>query len=302
MTARWPGGVMLRLATSRRFGGVISLFRNSNPRPAGTPLPDWRSAALPAEVGRAPTMLMRAEQQLLYSLARDYFRNEGVIVDAGCFLGGSTLALATGLRDNPRFQAAPRRPLIHSYDLFAIEPWTIGVFFPKGTPETDGFEPVFRDHIAPVADLVAVHAGDVTKAPVPDEPVEILFIDLAKHWTVSDYMVRAFFPKLVPGHSIVIQQDYLYHSWTGWLPVTMEFFADYFEIVDHTEANSVAFLYKKQAPAGLFARDVIQSLTRRQIRDLADRAIARFDSPQQKILIESRDQFQTVLAENGWRE
>jgi hypothetical protein len=280
----------------------MSFFRNENPPTRGTCLPDWRGVTLPAEVGRARTMLMQTEQQLLHGLARDHFRNEGVIVDAGCFLGGSTLALASGLRANPRFQATPRRDVIHSYDLFTVEPWTIGVYFPEDTPRTTSFEPIFRENIAPFGDLVAVHPGDVKQAPVPDGPIEILFVDLAKHWTVSDYVVRAFFPRLVPGRSVVIQQDYLYHAWNGWLAVTMEHFSDSFEIIDHTEQNSVVFLYARAAPPEAFARDVIQSLSRAEMKALADRAIARFEPPQQKILRESQDHFQQLLEKAGWRE
>jgi hypothetical protein len=277
-------------------------FNRRRRRPPGTLLSDWRSVVLPAEVGRAATMLMPTEQQLLHGLARDHFRNEGVIVDAGCFLGGSTLALASGLRANPRFQAAPRRDVIHSYDLFVLEPWTIGVFFPLDTPQGMSFESLFRENISPVADLVAVHPGNVTKAPVPDAPIEILFIDLAKHWTVSDYVVRAFFPRLVAGTSIVIQQDYLYESWSGWLPVTMEHFSEYFELVDHTEKNSAVFLYKRPAPPEAFARDVIQGMSQAEIRALADRAIARFERPQQQILRQSQAHFQQLLQQAHWRE
>lgn len=272
------------------------------PLPETTYLPNWRTAIPPDEVRRAKTMLMPTEQQLLHSLARDYFRNEGVIVDAGCFLGGSTLALASGLRDNPRFQAAPRNDVIHTYDLFAVEPWTIGIYFPEDTAPDTSFEATFRDNIAPFADLVAVHSGDVSRAPVPNASIEILFIDLAKHWKTNDHVVRAFFPKLIPGRSLIIQQDYLYQTGTGWLPVTMEYFSEYFEIVDHTELNSVVFLYTKAAPPEAFAHDVIQSLTRSQMRRLADRAISRFKPPQQKILRDSRDQFQAMLHAAGWRE
>jgi hypothetical protein len=150
--------------------------------------------------------------------------------------------------------------------------------------------------------LVRVEAGDLTKREPPPNPIEILFIDLAKHWTVSDHLVRHFFPKLIPGHSIVIQQDYLYQTGTGWLPVTMEFLSEYFEIVDHTDLNSVAFHYRKAIPPALLERDIIQSLTRSEIRALADRAISRFEGPRQRdILIQSRDDFQTILANLHWK-
>jgi len=294
------GDMTLYPATSQT---ATDAHANSRQPPPETPyLPVWRSVVLPDEVRRAKTMLMPTEQQLLHCLARDYFCNEGVIVDAGCFLGGSTLALASGLRDNPRFQAAPRHDVIHTYDLFAVEPWTIGIYFPEDTPRDMSFEAMFRDNISPFADLVAVHSGDVRRATVPDKLIEILFIDIAKHWTTNDSIVRAFFPRLIPGRSLVIQQDYLYQIGTGWLPVTMEYFSDYFEIVDHTELNSVVFLYTKAAPADAFSRDVIQSLSRSEMRELANRAIARFKPPQRKILEESWDHFQAMLAEAGWRD
>jgi len=277
-------------------------FNRRRRRPPGSLQADWRAVVLPEEVKRARTMLMPTEQQLLHGPARDHFRNEGAIVDAGCFLGGSTLALASGLRANPKFQAASRRDVIHSYDLFVVEPWTIGIYFPDDTPLGMSFESRFRENIKPFADLVAVHPGNVMKAPVPDKPIEILFIDLAKHWTVNDYVVRAFFPRLVAGRSIVIQQDYLYEAWTGWLPVTMEHFSEYFELVDHTEKNSAVFLYKRPAPPEAFARDVIQGMSRAEMRVLADRAIARFEPEQQAILRQSRDHFQQLLAQAHWRE
>ena len=48
------------------------------------------------------------------------------IVDAGCFLGGSTAALLAGMRDRPEPWSGP--PLA-SYDLFRVEEYTLGKFF-----------------------------------------------------------------------------------------------------------------------------------------------------------------------------
>ncbi len=85
-----------------------------------------------------------------------------------------------------------------------------------GTPLGTSFAPIHSANIAKVQDLVAVHAGDVMQAPLPPGDIEVLFIDLAKHWTVNDHVVRAFFPRLIPGRSIVVQRDYLHHQWNGW--------------------------------------------------------------------------------------
>lgn len=266
-------------------------------------LPDWRNIHPPAEVAKARTMLMATEQQLLFAIMRDYFRNFGHVVDAGCFLGGSTLAMAHGLLANPLWRQAPRRGLIHSFDLFIVEPWTIGIYFPDDTPLGTSFEPIYRRNIAEVAHLIDVRAGDITRSGGLDQPIELLFIDCAKHWTVNDYIVRAFFPRLAPGHSIVIQQDYLYPTHTGWLPVTMEYFSDYFDILDHTEFNSVAFHYRRPIPPEMLEKDLIASLSMAEIRALADRAIARFPHiQQQEILEKSRDHFQEWLASEKWDE
>jgi hypothetical protein len=265
-------------------------------------IPDWRKIDI-AEVGvTARTMLVPDELRLLYSLGRDYFRNEGYIVDAGCFLGGSTQALAHGVRANPAWVRHPREAVIYSYDLFIVEPWTIGIYFPDTTPLGTSFETIYRSNIEAVAEIVSVNAGNVMQAGLPPGDIEVMFIDLAKHWTVNDYLVRTFFPKLVPGRSIVIQQDYLFHSWNGWLPVTMEYFADYFDVIDHTQINSVAFFYKKKIPAEMLQSNLIESLGVNQMRSLANQSLARFSGRQRETLIQSWDHFEKLLKDHSWRE
>jgi hypothetical protein len=249
-----------------------------------------------------PTMLTFEERQLLYWLGSRWFRNEGVLVDAGCFLGGSTMALAEGVKANPQWRARPRNKVIHSYDLFQVEEWTVGIYFPKGTAPKSSFEARFRNNIASVSDLVEVHAGDVTAGLVPTEPIEVLFIDLAKHWTVSDYVTYHFFARLRPGTSVVVQQDYLYTSWNWWLHATMEFYADYFEIVGDTGINSVVFLYKTEIPAAKLKHNLIASMTRSELNSLIDRAIGRFEGAQRNILLQSKAQFESMMNEVGWRD
>jgi hypothetical protein len=81
----------------------------------------------------------------------------------------------------------------------------------------------------------------------------------------------------------------------------MEYFADYFEIVDHTEVNSVAFLYKRPIPAEMLRRNRIQSMGRAEMDALAMRNLDRFTGKQRELLIQSRDHFQQLLANQGWR-
>jgi hypothetical protein len=66
-------------------------------------------------------MLSTEEVELLYRLAREEYFGQGTIVDCGPFLGGSTVALCAGLKDNPgRF---PKSGRVHAYDRFLYEPY-----------------------------------------------------------------------------------------------------------------------------------------------------------------------------------
>ncbi len=256
--------------------------------------------SLPAALRRVPTMLGIDELRMLHGLGKRHWANRGAIVDAGCFLGGSTMALGTGLVANPALNAAVARPVIETYDLFEIEEWTIGQFFPDHRKAKESFFAEWQANVAPLGDLVRSHPGDVTAERWDDRPIEILFIDLAKHWIVNDHVVRTFFPALVPGVSVVVQQDYLYTCWNGWLAVTMEVFADYFSISDTALSGSVVFRYDRQIPRNLIDGDVFASLSRSEIRRLMTRAIGRFSGHRRKILEASAAHLETVLDGAVW--
>ena len=258
----------------------------------------WRKRPVPASCADVPTMLMPDELRLLHYLTDECYTGEGAIVDAGCFLGGSTLALADGLRRNLRRRGRDEEKLIHSYDRFEIEEWTLGSYFPRSAQAGDSFRPLFDSNIAPYADLVEVHAGDVCSHPWRGGPVEILFIDVAKHWTVCDWVTWQFFPHLIPGKSVVIQQDYLYHHWVAWLHVTMEFYADYFEYVCDTGVNSVVFLNTKRIPEGVLRERTVESLTTAEKIELMDRAAARFSGEQARLLRSAKQHFLEMLGES----
>src|SRR5262245_7828581 len=154
------------------------------------------SPTLPDDLRQVKTMLSAQELTLLYRLARDAYAGCGEIVDGGAFLGGSTLALALGLRDNPR--VADKAFRIHSYDYFVADHFAPQ--FIQGVPEGASTRPYYESVIAPVAEHVAVHEGDITTFPWRrDTPIEILFIDVAKSWETNDFLLQQFFPQLTVG-------------------------------------------------------------------------------------------------------
>lgn len=280
---------------------VQAVFRvphSSEVRVIGT---KWRQQPLPTACTTVPTMLVPDELRLLNYLAQDVYSGAGAIVDAGSFLGGSTVALAEGLRRNRCWKEAGGKP-IHSYDRFEVEDWTRGVFFPDTVAAGTSFREQFERNIAPYAHLIEVHAGDVVQQEwiggpggTTGGPIEILFIDIAKHWTVCDWVTWQFFPHLIPGRSFVVQQDYLYHHWVGWLHVTMELYGEYFEYVCDTEVNSVVFLNTKAIPPSVLRRHSVASLTVDERCALMDRAAARFEGPKRELLVSAKAHFLEMM-------
>lgn len=181
------------------------------------------STTLPLEVRTVKTMLSAQELELLYTLSRDRYTGHGEIVDGGAFLGGSTLALACGLRDNRT--VLDKQGRVHSYDMFVSDHFVSQ--FIDGYPEGVSTRPYYDGVIAEVAAHVSVHQGDIATFPWPtSRAIEILFIDVAKSWETNDFLLQHFFTKLIPGVSSVIQQDYHWPH-TPWISITMELLADH---------------------------------------------------------------------------
>jgi len=194
-------------------------------------------------VNAPPTMLAKDELSLLHWLAANYFQAEGLIVDAGCFLGGSTHALASGLAKNPKAGAITAK--IHSYDLFttAGQPW-IEAMKEFELPPNQSFEEKFRKNVVQHSSRIQVHAGDLLKESWGSDPVEILFLDICKTAELHDHATRMWFPRLIPGRSIVIQQDYGWEK-TYWINIMMEVFRDHFEVLDDVPVASRVYLCTK---------------------------------------------------------
>src|SRR5437588_1179773 len=153
-------------------------------------------------------MLSKDERRLLYSLARDYASGDAAIVDAGCFLGGSTAALLAGVRDRPKRWTGPP---VASYDLFQAEAYTLRKFFgdDPSIRVGDSFRERFDTNLAQFDVPHLVYQGDITKIGWSGEPIDILFLDVLKSWEINDAVLRHFFASLVPGRSVIVHQDYV---------------------------------------------------------------------------------------------
>jgi len=199
-------------------------------------------------------MVTKFEKQYLRNYASQDYTGLGEIVDLGCWMGATTTELAIGLQSNPNPVVHSHK--IHAFDLFIWYPWMDSCV--KGTPLEGKYQPGenfvqdFLENIAPWQQNVEVHAGDLTQKHWSAGPIEFLFIDAMKSWPLANSIIYKFFPALMPGKSIIVQQDYTYFL-TYWIQLVMYRLRDYFEpVYDVPYSPSLAFRYTREAPKELF--------------------------------------------------
>lgn len=185
-----------------------------------------------------PTMLSGKERRLYYWLARHWAAGLGAVVDLGCFAGGSTACLAEGVTQSGR--ATP----VVGFDRFRVSaPVKERVLYKAGISAFEGTEllPLAERLLSPWAGIVSLRKGNIETADWSEGPIEILAIDAAKSVRTADRIAEIFFPHLMPGRSVVVQQDFL-HWKVPWIPAQMEYLSDCFRPVAYCPRDTVVFL------------------------------------------------------------
>lgn len=189
----------------------------------------------PSTLRSFPSMLTEGDFAIYFDAGRK-FEFRGSIVDAGCFVGGTTMSLVQGLLVNPRIDTHRDMldGLIRVYDLFEIDDDYILGHLKRNYPSRDfegqrSFLDVFEDNLREHLGLLDIRAGDVMLSGYSDEsPIEILGVDLCKALPVTDYVVRTFFPRLLD-RSLVIQQDFI-HQYHPHIHLSMLLLDDFFSL------------------------------------------------------------------------
>jgi hypothetical protein len=223
----------------------------------------WYSVELPGEVERGKGMIHSDERRMLYTLARDYFSGAGRIVDGGAFFGTSSLALGFGLRD----RGYKKEPVIDAFDIFILDEYGLKHYcepsgwFGRKLKAGNNMRFIYERHIAPVAEYISIHEGDLLKMPWKSGPIEILFSDISKSWQLNDHIIRNWIAALIPETGILIQQDQVqeYHVWVA---ITMEILADYFETIDYTPFSSMVYRLKSEIPAHVLEKCMSANITK----------------------------------------
>ncbi|HXV00331.1 MAG TPA: hypothetical protein VG166_07525 [Caulobacteraceae bacterium] len=242
--------------------------------------------APPAAVLDAPSMMSPNERRFLYGVAAKIYTGRGAIVDAGAFLGASTMSLGMGLRDNPDCAAilAQRPRPIVTYEQAIVRPNLVRTFNKHGIdlPVKSSFEDVLREKIAPVEDMVELKIGDILFETWDAGPIEIIFLDILKTRAIQSHVYREFFPSLKVG-SIVIQQDYFMDGAVH-IKIIQEYMTEYFDYLGEIHSMAV-FSLKKEIPEALLSLDT-HSLPVDEQMALLDRAKERTVDIDRKYMIE----------------
>lgn len=227
---------------------------------------------VPPEATAVPTMLTDEECRLLFWLARDYVNGTGALVDLGCFAGGSTSRLAAGV------VAAGRTTTVHAYDRFTVgDSQKRKYLYPAGVRPFTGNSMIgaVKELLRRWQTIIRLYPGEITERTWDAGPIELLFIDAGKTPAAADFIARTFMPHLIPGHSIVIQQDYQ-HWRQPWLAAQMERLSDCFEPAGWCENGTVFFLCTRVPETQDFQRGQVDGLTDLELTDWVRRAASRF--------------------------
>lgn len=211
--------------------------------------------AIPASVTAVASKMTTLERRVLYGLVKDRYSGEGLIVETGGFLGASTVCLGEGLRANANFEAITKRwrkPIV-SFERGLADAEMLAFFKRRQLAiASEHFEEETRKNVAPVADMVDARFGEVARAIEGfDQPIELLVIDGLGSPGVSRAVVKNFFPRLIPGTSIVIQRDY-FSEGLPHVKTDQEFFGEHFAYLGEM-ASSAAFLCTREIPSAMIA-------------------------------------------------
>ena len=160
--------------------------------------------------------------------AARYVGREGAIVDLGCWLGSTSIALAQGILSRGS-QADNRKEKVLGFDIFVWEDW-----MPAHIPyclyhSGDSFLPearrVVRDCGGGRVELIR---ADLALYEWRAGPIKILLVDAMKSENLARQIARNFYPSLITG-SLLIHQDFK-HFYTTWIHMLQYRLRRYFRL------------------------------------------------------------------------
>jgi len=250
----------------------------------------WEAGdAAPKEIYSPKGMVGPEERRCYYWLAKHWLSGQGCIVDAGAFVGASTLCFAAGAASGGR-RDFNGEPLVHAYDYFEVVDEYVGETISRDfrpIKPGESYLDIFAAQVGFYIDMIRAYPGDFLSHRWRGAPIEILFIDIAKTSELCAHAAGQFFPSLIPGRSMVVQQDY-FHCWHPYIHIGMEFLDEEFDLVDeHVAHQSRVWRLARPIPPEKIARLAAYDLGREERMALLDRLIEKsspFSRPMNEVV------------------
>lgn len=200
---------------------------------------DEYESQCPLGAKNVPAMLKPMDRAIYYYYASRHPGGDSAIIDAGCLIGGTTMALLAGLKERADV------PRIEVYDIFKCEGYIrnfLNYWCPDASPDLTSIRPLFDANVRGHECRLQVFEGDLCVTDeIHKKPIYFFGVDCCKAVGVTDTVIRYFYPALMPGISYVVHQDYV-HGWLPHIHISMELLSDYFRpVLESREAASYVF-------------------------------------------------------------
>lgn len=238
----------------------------------------WRSVT-DCELGHAlhvPSMLNREEAQFYFWLAGRMAPEPGCMVDLGCFVGGSTAYLAAGARA----QVYDNTARVFAYDQFRASPKVKArQLYAKGIAPFQGTDTLSlcKALLAPWSEDVVLRKGRIEETTWRGGAISLLILDASKTSRTMDQMAQTFFPHLLPGVSVIVQQDEL-HWKEPWIGAQMERLKTCFEPLCYVPGGAIAYLCTRRLDPELLRARRVHGLDDEALIQALSRSIARLSA------------------------
>ncbi len=226
----------------------------------------WRTLSA-GDLGKArlvPSMLSDEELKFYHWIAQQTAASPGAIVDLGAFIGGSTAHLAEGAR-----AAGATDKQVFAFDRFAAsEKVKEKQLYPKGIAPFEGqdFLALSEQFLAPWAPRIVFRPGNIQTAKWRGGPISLMVLDASKTADITDHIARVFFPHLVPGQSVIVQQDEL-HWKEPWIAAQMQNLSQHFVPLCHIPGSAMAYLCVKYVHRRALRRPRVANLSEAKMLD-----------------------------------
>jgi len=217
-----------------------------------------------------PGMTTPQEQVYLRNYAAGTYSGTGEIVDLGCWLGATTLALAQGLHENAKVHQ--RQGRIHAYDLFTwdtwMQPWSH--LCARQYTQGESFLDEFKVRTRGYSENIHIHAGNLMEASWSEGPIECVVVDAMKSPDLAKFIVRGFYPSLVPERGLVFHQDFK-HYFTSWIHLIQYRLRDYFDAeTSLQDSGAVVFRLKRPLQGNLDWLDELDGVSDDEVEEAFD--------------------------------